>query len=273
LFYFLEGFVIYFLCGMKKFKTTGLNNVVMERQPANSVLNEDSQSLNNIKREPELSESQTTITTDYKNPEQGSITEINSPVTISDTNNAVLLQYESDFNSVLDSKMSDDLQSEAYMDKSESIVNFNAAAAGSNAHYVNELESKNSVIPHTAALSSTDKSSVVEETTFSTVPHVPASVVFPPADVSLSSEHVQPIDVRDIKRLHRVSSARNLYPNVIIYNDFDEETPEQDRQKIPEHDEETREQDRQKVPEHDEETPEQDRQKVPEHDEETREQD
>ena len=231
---------------MKKSKESSLKNVVMDHQHANSMLNEDSQSLKNITGNHELSESQTTITTDYKNPEQGIMTEMHSPTPISATNNALLLQYDSVLNPTQDSKMkSDDIQS-ADIDNLESKVDWNAAefynrettAAGSDAHDVTELESKNLVITHNAALSSMDKSSVVEEATLSTVPHVSASVVFPPADVSLSSERVQTIGVNDFKRSRSVRSARNLYPNVIIisYNS-DDGTSEQDIQKVPEHDE------------------------------------
>ena len=67
----------------------------------------------------------------------------------------------------------------------------------------------------------------------STVPRVSASVVFPPADVSMSSEHVQTIGVNDFKRSHSVRSARNLYPNVVIISyDPDDETSEQDIQEV-----------------------------------------
>ena len=230
---------------MEKSKATYLNNVVMEHQPANSVLNEDSQSLKNIEKKHELSESQTTITTEYKNPEQGIMTEMHSPVTISGTNNAVLLQCDSVLNPILYSKMkSNDLQSETHIDNLESIVDFNAVecdnrettAAGGNAYYVTELESNNSVSTHTAALSSIDKSCVVEEATLYTVPHVSASVVFPPADVSLSSECVQAIGVNEVKKSSSVRSARNLFPNVIIISsDSDDETKEEDGQEVPEH--------------------------------------
>jgi hypothetical protein len=216
----------------------------MEHEPANRVLNEDSQYLKNIKGKYELSESQTTITTDYKNPQQGIMTEMDSPVTISTTNDVLLSQCDGVLNPILDSKMkSDDLQSVAHINNLESVVECNAVecfnrettAAGSDAHYITELESENSVITHTAALSSIDKSSGLEEATLSTVPHVSASVVFPPAYVPLSSECVQTVGVNDYKRSHSVRSARNLYPNVIIISyDSDDETSEQDIQEVSE---------------------------------------
>jgi len=244
LFYFLEGFVIYFLCGMKKIKASCLDNVMMDHQPANRVLNEDSQSLKNIKGKHELSESQTAIRTDYKNPEQGIMTVMDSDVTIYATNSALLSQCDSVLHPILDSKMkSDDFQSVAHINNLESIVECNAVecfsreatAADSDAHYVTELESENSVVTHTAALSSIDKSSGMEKATLSTVPHVSASVVFPPADVSLSSECVQTVGVNDFKKSHSVRSARNLFPNVIIIShDSDDETSVQDTQEVPE---------------------------------------
>jgi hypothetical protein len=231
---------------MRRSEATYVNIVGRKHQPANSELNEDPQSLNVDKGKDELSESQTTNTTVYKHPEQGIVTEMYRPVTISGTNIAVLLQHDdSVLNPNLDSKMiSDDLQSLTYVNNLESTMDCSAGvfynrettAADGNVGYVMELESKNSVITHTAALSSTVKCSVVGEATLSTVLHLSASVVSPPADVSLSPECVQTTGINDVIRSPSDRSARDSYPNVVIIPyDSNDEISEHNRQEVPGH--------------------------------------
>jgi hypothetical protein len=230
---------------MKKIKGTYLKDVVREHQPAISLLNEDCQSVQKDEGKHEISKTHTVHTTGYRHPEQGIVTEIYNPVVISGTNNDMLLQHDNVFNPSLDSKMNRDyLQSSTYIDNLESTVdcsvvdycNRKTTAAGDNAACVMEFERESSVIPHTEAHSSTLKSSVVGEAALSTVPHLSASVVSPPADVPLSSECVQTIGINHVERSPSDSSARDLYPNVIIISyDSDGEVTAQDRQEVSGH--------------------------------------
>jgi hypothetical protein len=222
LFYFLEGFAIYFLYGKKKSKATYANNLVKELQ---------------------LSETHdSTDETDYKHPTQSIMTELDNPMLISGLNSGLILQH--DLKQNLSSKMnSDDLQkSLAYISDLERILDCEAeeyynrdiTTTSNSVDYVTEHEIKNSTITHKTPLPSTSKSSVVSESTLSVVPELSASLVSSPATVSLPPEHIQTTaNINHVKRSPSSKSARNLYPNVVIISyDSDDEDREQEKEGV-----------------------------------------
>jgi hypothetical protein len=245
LFYFLEGFAIYFLYGMKKSKATNSNNLVRELQSAKSQLNEEPQSLRMEKGKIWLSGPQASADeTDYKHPKQSIMTELDSPMIISGLNNGLILQHDSVMKQNLSSEMNNnDLpKSLAYIDDLERILDFNAeqyynrktTVTNNSVDYIIRHENKNSAITHNASFPSIGKSSVVSEATLSVVPELSASVMSSPADVSLSSEHTKTIGSKNhVKRLPSSRSARNLYPNVLVISyESDDDVTEQEKEGV-----------------------------------------
>jgi hypothetical protein len=244
LFYFLEGFAIYFLYGMKKSKATYRNNLVKELQPANSQLNEEPQSLTVDKVRIELSEThESTDETDYKHPTQSILAELDSPLIISGLNSGMILRHDVKQN--LGSEMDSDVlrKSLAYINdlekildcKAEEYYNKNTTTTTNSVDYVIGHEIKNSANTHNAPLPSTDRSSVVSDAALSVVPELSASLMSSPANVSLPSDHIQTTgNIKNhMKRSPSSSSARNLYPNVVIVSyDSDDEDIEQDKEGV-----------------------------------------
>ncbi|PNF36652.1 hypothetical protein B7P43_G13333, partial [Cryptotermes secundus] len=229
---------------MKKSKATYLNCLVRELQPANNQLIEEPLSFRMDKGKIELSATQASADeTDYKHPKQSIMTELDSPMIISGLNSDVILQHDI-LNQNLGSEMrNSDLQKSLnYIDDLERILDCNAeqyynrkiTATSNSVDYVIEHESKNSTITLNAPLPSTGKSSVVSEATLSVVPELSASVMSSPANISLPSEHIQNTGgINHMKRSPSSSSARNLYPNMIIISyDSDDEVTEQEREGV-----------------------------------------